>query len=93
MFLMFGAGLIIGGIGGMLSWLAAAAYLEARRARQQEMGAQRDTVKFAADGDVAVCVESGGDWSPRRNRPRRTDRGVTSAGDLPRAGAQRPSTL
>jgi hypothetical protein len=93
MFLVFGAGLIIGGIGGMLSWLAAAAYLESRRSRYREMGSRPDQAKFAADSDFAVCVEAGGDWAPRIGRSRRRDRGATPAGKVARAGTQRPSTI
>jgi hypothetical protein len=72
MFLAFSAGLIIGTVGGMLSWLAAAAYLETQRSRHREVNAQPDAAKFAAD-----CVDQGGDWTPRMRGQRRPNRSVS----------------
>lgn len=77
MFLAFSAGLIIGTVGGMLSWLAAAAYLETQRSRHREVNARPDAAKFAADRDFAVCVDQGGDWTPRMRGQRRPDRSVS----------------
>jgi hypothetical protein len=57
MILAFGAGLVIGTVGGMVSWLAAAAYFEARRTPVTMAEAGAEFSVFTVENSFAFSPE------------------------------------
>jgi len=89
MWLAFGAGLFIGTIGGMASWLAAAAYLEAKRARLELAANARPAATAFAE---TVQADADNDWAPRI-RGRRTRRTVAPVSKGQPGSPRRASTI
>jgi hypothetical protein len=57
MILAFAAGLVIGTVGGMVSWVAAAAYFESRRAPAMMAEASEEFSVFTVENSFAFAPE------------------------------------